>query len=252
VMRLFKSLRGGQAETGDNNYWKLSNGFRWTFAREVGNDQRHFPIHFLGLWDTVSSVGWVWEPASFPYTAANPSVSIARHAVSIDERRAFFRGNLLKPGEDQDWEERWFPGVHADIGGGYPETDGGLWRPAFEWIRVEAQLAGLLLDDSRLQRVLNRQPPPQESWNERAHESLRGPWHLAEYFPKQRWTKEAGRKFAINRYQSRYIPEGALIDQAALRRVRSGSYRPRNFSAQFIQAVQGLAQVPETMPFKYS
>jgi uncharacterized protein (DUF2235 family) len=29
-----------------------------------------------------------------PYTANNPDVEIARHAVSLDERRAFFRQNL--------------------------------------------------------------------------------------------------------------------------------------------------------------
>jgi uncharacterized protein (DUF2235 family) len=32
---------------------------------------------------------------SFRFTATNPSVDVIRHAVSIDERRAFFRQNLF-------------------------------------------------------------------------------------------------------------------------------------------------------------
>jgi uncharacterized protein (DUF2235 family) len=118
AMRLFDALRGGNADHDQSRYWRLTNRFRWTFGREVGRDDRRFRLHFLGLWDTVSSVGWVWEPASFPYTAANPSVLIARHAVALDEHRAFYRGNLLQPKREQDWQERWFPGVHADVGGG--------------------------------------------------------------------------------------------------------------------------------------
>src|SRR3954471_4029343 len=47
--------------------------------------------HFLGLWDTVSSVSWAWEPTGYPFTARNPSLRIVRHALSLDERRWFFR-----------------------------------------------------------------------------------------------------------------------------------------------------------------
>jgi len=47
-----------------------------------------------GVWDTVSSVGWIYDAVEFPYTARNPDIGIVRHAVSIDERRAFFRQNL--------------------------------------------------------------------------------------------------------------------------------------------------------------
>ena len=50
-----------------------------------GDNDRHCLVHFLGVWDTVSSVGWVWNPESFPYTARNPSIARIRHAVSMDE-----------------------------------------------------------------------------------------------------------------------------------------------------------------------
>jgi uncharacterized protein (DUF2235 family) len=67
--------------------------FRKTFARPAfspDDEERHFPVHFLGVWDTVSTVGWVWDPKSFRYTAFRPSVVYSRHAIVIDERRIFF------------------------------------------------------------------------------------------------------------------------------------------------------------------
>jgi uncharacterized protein (DUF2235 family) len=149
AMRLFSAVRndGVGASDAQAEYWKLCDGFRWAFARPVfdGDDDRRFPVHFLGVWDTVSSVGWVWEPAKFPFTAQNPSIDVIRHAVSVDERRRFFRQNLMqkaknrREGEpEQDLKELWFAGVHSDVGGGYPEQDGGLWRVAFEWMLGEA------------------------------------------------------------------------------------------------------------------
>src|SRR5215471_9953496 len=39
--------------------------------------------HFVGVWDTVSSVGWVENPLKLPFTANNPDIEIGRHAVSI-------------------------------------------------------------------------------------------------------------------------------------------------------------------------
>jgi uncharacterized protein (DUF2235 family) len=131
AIRLFKSIRHGITD-GPENYWKLCNEFRWTFARCVeGNDQRHFPVHFIGLWDTVASVGWILDPPRFPFSAGNPSISHVRHALAIDERRRFFRDNPMLQKPHQVFKEYWFPGVHADVGGGYPEAEGGLWREPF-------------------------------------------------------------------------------------------------------------------------
>lgn len=67
-------------------------GFRETFSRPVGR------IRFLGLFDTVNSVprfetAWM-QRSKFPYTART-SARVVRHAVSIDERRAKFRQDLM-------------------------------------------------------------------------------------------------------------------------------------------------------------
>jgi hypothetical protein len=66
--------------------------FRETFSRPVK------PIRFLGLFDTVNSVpafenAWM-QRSKFPYTARSSAIVI-RHAVSIDERRAKFRQDLI-------------------------------------------------------------------------------------------------------------------------------------------------------------
>src|SRR5205085_1432333 len=39
---------------------------------------------FVGVWDTVSSMGWIDNPLHVPYVSNNPSIEIGRHAVAID------------------------------------------------------------------------------------------------------------------------------------------------------------------------
>jgi uncharacterized protein (DUF2235 family) len=247
-------------------YWRLCNAFRYAFARPVPSDpadiederkrrdQRHFPVHFLGVWDTVSSVGWVWEPVSFPFTAENPSIRIARHAISIDERRWFFRQNRflpLKKGQ-QDLKQHWFPGVHADVGGGYPLKQGGLWRMPFEWMLNEAAQHHLLVDSHRLHEVLSQPPVPERPWAEHQHESLRGAWWIAEYVPKWRWDKDQKRTRLMLGWGKRHrrLDNGELIDRAALLRIRETGYSPPSFSTKFVATVRALADVPPALPYK--
>lgn len=71
---------------------EFMSAFRETFSRPVK------PIRFLGLFDTVNSVpalenAWM-QRSKFPYTARS-SARVIRHAVSIDERRAKFRQDLI-------------------------------------------------------------------------------------------------------------------------------------------------------------
>jgi len=61
----------------------VAEGFKATFCRPC-------PLHMVGVWDTVSSVGWIWDPLKLPYTARNPDMANGRHAISIDERRCYF------------------------------------------------------------------------------------------------------------------------------------------------------------------
>jgi uncharacterized protein (DUF2235 family) len=239
VMRLFKSIRG-RTEGDRSAYWDLCDEFRYTFARPVpGSEDRRFRVRFLGVWDTVSSVGWVWNPARFPFTVHNPSIDSIRHAVSIDERRCFFRQNLMRPVGGQDFQERWFAGVHADVGGGYAEADGGLWRMAFCWILEEAEKAGLRVDPKRLQAVLNRIPADATPWNDPKHESLTPAWWAAEFFPKL--PLREGSVLRLPRFglfHSRTIPDGAVLHQSLVRRIREISYAPPNLPPSFIDEIR--------------
>ncbi|KAL2753262.1 hypothetical protein ACRALDRAFT_1065407 [Sodiomyces alcalophilus JCM 7366] len=72
--------------------WKFLKGFRETFSRPIKR------VRFLGLFDTVNSVprfetAWM-QRSKFPFTARS-SAKVVRHAVSIDERRAKFRQDLM-------------------------------------------------------------------------------------------------------------------------------------------------------------
>lgn len=72
--------------------YQFMKDFRETFSRPVRR------IRYLGLFDTVNSVphfeaAWM-QRSKFPYTART-SAKVIRHAVSIDERRAKFRQDLI-------------------------------------------------------------------------------------------------------------------------------------------------------------
>lgn len=247
AMRIFKSLK-----TNAKGYWGLCENFRWTFARPVvpGDDSRHFPIHFVGLFDTVSSVGWIWNPTKYQYTFRNPTIKTVRHAVSLDERRAFFRQNLFGNVDGQDLLEMWFAGVHSDVGGGYSEADGGLWRVTFEWILAQAQNSGLLVDPTHLHKVLNRTPPPANPWAEPQHESLKGLWWIGEVFPKHVYdalTKTYRWKLNLGKHRS--VPKGALLPKAILERLRTPTYSPPNLSENFKTSVRALPSVPDSLKY---
>jgi uncharacterized protein (DUF2235 family) len=122
----------------------------WGFHNEPGEA---IPIHFIGVWDTVGALGIPDDMAllnliddrrrySFHDTQLNSNVATARHAVAMDERRASFQPTLwTDAGLGCDLKQLWFPGVHADVGGGYLEN--GLADAALLWMINEAAACGL-------------------------------------------------------------------------------------------------------------
>jgi uncharacterized protein (DUF2235 family) len=196
--------------------FNVAHNFKQTFSRDC-------PLHFVGVWDTVSSIGWVWDPVVLPYSERNPAIRTGRHAISIDERRCYFRDNLWgKPHEGQDIKQVWFAGVHSDVGGSYPEAESGLSKVTLEWMLVEAAAAGLQVDPYRANVVLGRQPAP-EPWmpsyvepNATAamHESLHGAWWILELLPHRYVDKGSGVplvRWRIPMGSYRTIPDGSMI-----------------------------------------
>lgn len=51
-------------------------------------------IEFVGVWDTVASVGLI--PRHLPFTKSNTAIKTFRHAISLDEHRAKFKPNTYQ------------------------------------------------------------------------------------------------------------------------------------------------------------
>lgn len=154
---------------------------------------RPCPVHFLGVFDTVKSIGWFRRWMVLPWTAKNESVGIFRHALSIDERRCFFRPNLWGDPGKTDVREVWFAGVHADVGGGYLEAEAGLSKIVLKWMIDQAQLAGLRMDAKRMARIMGgggRYVKPDHVAE--AHRSLKSGWWLPEVLLPRRLADRQG------------------------------------------------------------
>lgn len=182
-------------------------GFKATFSRSID-------IYMIGVWDTVSSIGWMWNPTHLPYSANNPSVQFVRHAVSIDERRAYFPQNMWTGTSTvhNAIKQVWFPGVHCDVGGGYLEpTQAGLSKGALKWMVQEAEALGLKTDKDKKAHIIPAQsnqeycaPDPSGE----LHKSLRGWWWIAEIIPKPFRDPSRGYKLRFRSHlaRPRFIP----------------------------------------------
>jgi len=118
--------------------------------------QRRALIEFVGVWDTVQTVG-LW-PFSLRIQA-KPTLKgkrfvHVRHALALDEHRAQFvprgyaedNGPLpAADGRHGSIEQLWFRGAHCDVGGGYVLTEGALARAPLLWLVSQAVQCGLRL-----------------------------------------------------------------------------------------------------------
>src|ERR1041385_2250336 len=141
---------------------------RETFDK-INNDRRNEhppfgPIHemrpvtvkYLGVWETVMALGSRFgskgqhtspDARSF-YAGTTPAACVhnARQALGVDEHRFDFRPEVWTGKQDgQTMEQRWFAGVHSNIGGGYLHD--GLADIAFNWILAGAKEQGLKVDE---------------------------------------------------------------------------------------------------------
>jgi uncharacterized protein (DUF2235 family) len=213
-------------------------GFRHTFCRKV-------TVRFLGLWDTVSSVGWAWHPQYLQFTENNPAIGIVRHAMALDERRAYFVQNLCThtPPASQDVQQVWFPGVHCDVGGGYKESEAGLSKIALAWMVGHAEGVGLRFNPAAKMAILPPQDTPQFAAPNAAakkHESLHGLWWLVEYIPKR--IHDPSRAFAprwiLHGGRHRYVAENSNIHRAVFDRMECvPDYRPPNLPRQYVKVL---------------
>lgn len=230
------------------------------FARIVST--RWPTIKFLGVWDTVASVivprpdrFYTFSLQKLAFTQRNPSVKVFRQAIAIDERRRMFR---LEPWRDpqtymhnrfsatnnaepQDILQVWFAGVHADIGGGYPEKESGLSKFPLLWMIGEAEKCGLAVDTRTVNQLGRGVPRKGSPFSYVApdimrdpHNSMSNTWRALEWLPKADKYKEwNARSSFLGRYipraEPRVIPPDAFVHQSVLDRMAAVSkYRPVN------------------------
>jgi uncharacterized protein (DUF2235 family) len=231
------------------------------FARIVSS--RWPTIKFVGVWDTVASVivprpdrFYAFSLQTLANTRSNPSVRIFRQAIAMDERRRMFRldtwdepqtfmhnrFSATNNAEPQDAQQVWFSGVHADIGGGYPEQESGLLKFPLIWMIEEAVKHGLAVDPRTVNKLawgVQRRGSPfsyvRPDILRDPHDSMSIVWWLLEQFPKGDKYKEwTARKSFLGYYipdaEPRFIPREAFIHQSVVDRMAAAaSYRPENF-----------------------
>ena len=119
-------------------------------------------IKVVAVWDTVGSLGipaFSIEGLSrstlgFLHTGLRIHLENGYHALAIDEHRKDFAPTLwdvrrpndpnavrAAPRSISSTEQRWFVGVHANVGGGYAGDL--LAQPPLRWVKKKASLHGL-------------------------------------------------------------------------------------------------------------
>lgn len=226
VTRLF-AQRSRDAK-GDKRTLELAQGFKDTFSRDC-------PIRFVGVWDTVDSIGWLWDPVVLPFSGQNPLIQTGRQALAIDERRSFYEPKIwgspvinTSTGQLQDIEQLWFSGVHSDVGGSYPLEESGPSQIALRWMLGEACQAGLQVNVLKIPRVLEQL---EDGTSSKLHKSLRGLWWLLEMVPRRDDREHRG--FGGWRFpdfgKRRYIPEKSHVHESVIQRMKiDRDYRPPN------------------------
>ena len=108
------------------------------------------PIEGVVVWDTVGSLGipaynlktdTQLDAFQFADLALSRKVRHGLHAVSVDEQRSNFTPTLWEP--DDRIVQVLFPGAHADVGGGYPDSESGLSDGGLQWIVEELTKLGV-------------------------------------------------------------------------------------------------------------
>lgn len=205
---------------------KLTNKFKKRFAR-------HNPeIEFMGLWDSVSSVGSVVRMRNFPFTTNVKGIKVIRHAVAIDELRALYKQNTTK--SEGDCKEVWFSGVHSDVGGGNKELVSGLSKVPLDWILSEAQKNGLLIDQSLYNRYVISKDikdyAPLDALAKAHKNNFLSLWFLLEIIPRYKIVNYEPMEFLWYwpLFRKRNLGDTPLIHESVMKRISNGHKRPRN------------------------
>jgi Uncharacterized alpha/beta hydrolase domain (DUF2235) len=132
-------------------------------------------IEFIGIWDTVAAVGLPYDEATdfldkfifrfqFRDHKLHEKVNRACHAISVDDERQSFHPLLWE--NDPRIEQVWFPGVHCNVGGGYPQQ--GMSLVTLDWMMKKAEDVGIRFVANDVTFVKDRKYTFDKLYNSRA------------------------------------------------------------------------------------
>jgi uncharacterized protein (DUF2235 family) len=202
---------------------------------EPGQDDDFIPrAKLIGVWDTVGSlgipVGRFQNKYQFHDVALTSWVENGLQALAIDERRkdyapALWEQNPASEGK-QRVEQRWFAGVHSDVGGGAGvEGDDDQSDRCLRWIIDAARELGLEFDEALLEHTVS------ERDDGRLH---LGPGVLFALINFVRGTtrRDIGKGVPAEKsiYEGNALSH-EKVDPAALKRQEAGRYHAPNLDA---------------------
>jgi uncharacterized protein (DUF2235 family) len=191
-------------------------------------------IQFLGLWDTVAAYGlpfdeltraWNWFfPLSVPDRDPCPNILRACHALALDDERNTFHPVLwnefnlpqhntgAKHIKDERICQVWFTGMHAGVGGGYP--DDALANVSLEWMMGEAAREGVVLRKDALEEAAEASDP-----HGRRYDSRAGIGGAYRYLPR----KLAALTRDVDDEKNQVIIRRPKIHESVFRRIADGA-----------------------------
>lgn len=220
---------------------------------------RRIDIEFIGLWDSVATIGFpIGNISGFSRNALkfhNPRPSVKHknvyHALAIDEHRKGFKSILFHDYIDSDdtveeveddraelatrFEQRWFCGSHGDVGGG---DNASLANAPYRWVMQKAVDLGLELSGPL------PEPTPDLTrikLNDSYRSFLKGIYKFLR-FGRRHYRKIGAR--ATQKREDRIETIHETIDASVFERWKQDtSYRPKNLSRLFKSEIRIKSQI---------
>lgn len=186
------------------------------------NNCRDIRIKMIGVWDTVGALGIPvafiekffshFDSLKYQFhdVSLTPNVDYAYQALAIDEHRKPFAPSLWSTATPStiEMEQRWFAGVHSNIGGGYDND--GLANVALDYIVNKAEALGL--EVNRNDYLKFYKPHPQDE--------MRDSMSL-----QYKVLGEINREITLNNASNQVIDESVYKRMAKI-----AEYRPENLA----------------------
>ncbi|KIP03889.1 hypothetical protein PHLGIDRAFT_218517 [Phlebiopsis gigantea 11061_1 CR5-6] len=196
-------------------------------------------VHFVGVWDTVSSIG-ITRGSAFPETSDGMvHVCVFRHALALHELRVKFLPDYAWGGKGPpvgagNVKEVWFAGSHSDIGGGNTKTEHSILNaaPPLRWMMYEAIEHDLRIEPYRaVQSAVVHCP------------SMTAAWRILEVYPWRRLSYGQSAadlvRWPLHLCQGRHIQPGQHIHESAVDYLERSTDISARTKAKFFDARSG-------------